>query len=94
MRALGRASEEVVARDRDEIVGRRAELDALRRFNARVREGEAVFVVRGPAGIGKTTVWQAGLALAEEAGCRCLAARPTDVEAGLSFAGLADLLAR
>jgi DNA-binding CsgD family transcriptional regulator len=93
MTALGRAGEGVVARDRDEIVGRRAELDALRRFNARVSDGEAAFVVRGPAGIGKTTVWQAGLALAEEAGCRCLQARPSDVEARLSFAGLADLLA-
>lgn len=93
MTALERAGEGVVARDRDEIVGRRAELDALRRFNARISEGEAAFVVRGPAGIGKTTVWQAGLALAEEAGCRCLSARPSDVEARLSFAGLADLLA-
>jgi DNA-binding CsgD family transcriptional regulator/tetratricopeptide (TPR) repeat protein len=93
MTALGRGGQAVVARDRGEIVGRRAELEALRAFTAGVSEGEVAFVVRGPAGIGKTTVWQAGIALAEAAGLRVLSARPSDVEARLSFAGLADLLA-
>ena len=49
-----------------------------------------VFV--GEAGIGKTALWETGIALAREAGFRVLSARPTDAEVGLSFAALADLL--
>ena len=44
--------------------------------------------VSGPAGIGKTTVWEAGVDLAADRGRRVLVARPAGVEASLSFAGL------
>ncbi len=59
----------------------------------RVSDGAAALAVSGPAGIGKTTVWEAGVALAGARGWRVLVARPAGVEASLSFAGLGDLFA-
>ena len=52
----------------------------------------AALVLAGEAGIGKTTVWRAGLEHARERGMRVLVCRPAESEARLSFAGLADLL--
>ena len=46
----------------------------------------------GEPGIGKTTLWEAGIAAAREQGLRVLAARPSGAEARLSFAALIDLL--
>jgi DNA-binding CsgD family transcriptional regulator len=83
----------LVATDKAVVVGRRSELAVLRSFIERIGEGAAAFVVSGPGGIGKTTVWRTGVALARTAGCRVLVARPSSAEARLSFAGLADLLA-
>ncbi len=74
------------------IVGRRGELDAVERFVARPHHGASAFTICGPAGIGKTTVWQAGVELARSRGFGVLVSRPTGAEASLSFAGLADLL--
>lgn len=45
----------------------------------------------GEAGIGKTTLWEAGADLARELGLRVLVARPSGAEARLSFAALIDL---
>lgn len=72
------------------IVGRDEELAAVSTF----LDGEfpAALVLAGEAGIGKTTVWRAGLEQARERGARVLVARPAESEARLSFAGLADLL--
>ncbi len=75
------------------LVGRRRELALIDAFLTRAAEGAASLAVRGPAGIGKTTVWHAGVALAAERGWRVLVARPAGVEASLSFAGLVDLFA-
>ena len=75
------------------MIGRRRELAAIDAFLARATDGAAGLAIRGPAGIGKTTVWHAGVALAAERGWRVLVARPAGVEASLSFAGLVDLFA-
>jgi len=75
-----------------EVVGRQFELAQLAAFLGRAREGVAVVVLRGPAGIGKTTLWRAGTAMAEERGWRALTARPSEAEATMSFSGLVDLL--
>jgi DNA-binding CsgD family transcriptional regulator len=75
------------------VVGRRSELDAIEAFLARASDGAAAFAVIGPAGIGKTTLWKAGIGLAAERGWRPLVAQPAGVEASLSFAGLVDLFA-
>ncbi len=48
-------------------------------------------VLTGGAGIGKTTLWEAGIHDAAERGLRVLSARASSAEAQLSFAALIDL---
>ena len=45
----------------------------------------------GEPGIGKTTLWEAGVTAARSAGAEVLVARPSESEARLPFAGLIDL---
>jgi DNA-binding CsgD family transcriptional regulator len=71
------------------IVGREEEGAALATFLA----GEArALVLVGEAGMGKTTLWQEGLALSRAAGVRVLAARASEAELQLPYVALADLL--
>ena len=74
------------------IVGREVELAAVERFLDTLTREPAVLVVEGEAGIGKTTVWIEACRLAVERGLRVLQARPTQSEARLSYAALADLV--
>ena len=75
------------------LLGRRAELDAIDDFLGAVDDGaSSVLLLSGPAGIGKTTIWQAGLDAARRRGFTVVSARPTEVETGLAFAALGDLL--
>ena len=46
-----------------DVVGREQELGALHAFLERPLEGPAAFVLEGEAGIGKSTLWLAGVAL-------------------------------
>ena len=48
-------------------------------------------VLTGAPGIGKTTLWEAGIAAARSNGLQVLSASPSDGEARLSFAALIDL---
>ena len=48
-------------------------------------------VLRGEPGIGKTTLWEAGLDGSPASGLRVLVARPSDAESEHAFAGLIDL---
>ena len=73
------------------VVGREAELGAVEAF-LRSERPHAIAIV-GEPGIGKTTLWQAAIEDARGHGARVLIARPTESEARLAFAGLADLLA-
>jgi DNA-binding NarL/FixJ family response regulator len=76
---------------RASIVGREAELELVRRFVE--SDGPAgALVLAGRPGIGKTTLWEAGVGAARELQLRVLAARATDAEAELSFTALGDLL--
>jgi DNA-binding CsgD family transcriptional regulator len=75
-----------------ELIGKAEELSALTGFIEALAEGPRAFLVEGEAGIGKTTVWQAGLQLAAQAGRRALWCRPTGSEAAFSYAALGDLL--
>ena len=74
------------------VVGRRTELEAVERFLGEVRHGPRALAITGPAGVGKTTVWRAGVDHAAALGWRVLVGRPTGAEASLSFAALGDLL--
>jgi len=48
--------------------------------------------ITAPAGMGKTTLWSWAVSRARAGGAIVLVARPAESEAGLSFAGLTDLL--
>src|SRR6476659_5119313 len=73
------------------IVGREPELAALEAF---LDPGGAprAFVLSGEPGIGKTTVWGAGVDAGRRRGLRVLSARGSGAETRLSFAALIDLL--
>jgi DNA-binding CsgD family transcriptional regulator len=74
------------------VVGRDAELASVRDFLSRVADGAAALALEGDAGVGKTTVWEAGLEEADAHGFRVLTARPAESETALSFSGIGDLL--
>jgi len=74
------------------VLGRTAELEQLTAMLDAVVAGPRAVVVEGPAGIGKTTMWQAALQAARARSFTVLAARATQTEATLPFAGLIDLL--
>ena len=74
------------------VVGRDREMAAVAAFLDAVGSGSAGLVLEGAAGIGKTTVWAAGAALAAGRGYTVLSCRPAESEARLSFAALGDLL--
>jgi tetratricopeptide (TPR) repeat protein len=77
-----------------EIVGREHELGRVDAFIRRLLAGPAAsLILEGEAGAGKTALWEAAYGAAGEAGARILAARPHELETGLAFAGIADLLA-
>jgi DNA-binding CsgD family transcriptional regulator len=77
---------------RTHVVGRVDELSRLDAFLDELAEGPAALVLDGASGIGKTTLWDRGVATAVQRGWRVLSIRPAESEATLSFAGLADLL--
>jgi predicted ATPase len=75
-----------------EIVGRDAELASLHAFTGEAEGQAAALVLEGEAGIGKSTLWEAGVEHARAKGLRVLTSRPADAERSLGYAGLADLL--
>src|SRR3954452_8606486 len=75
-----------------DVLGRERDLETLTAFLDAVDEGPAGFVIEGEPGIGKTTLWNAGVAAGGERGYRVLTCRPAGSEVQLSFAALGDLL--
>jgi tetratricopeptide (TPR) repeat protein len=75
-----------------EIVGRDAELASVYGFIDQVEDGAAVLVLDGDAGIGKSTLWLAGVEHARARGLRVLSSRPAEAERALAHVGLGDLL--
>jgi DNA-binding CsgD family transcriptional regulator/tetratricopeptide (TPR) repeat protein len=74
-----------------EIVSREEELASLHAFLGRSEVGPAALVLEGEAGIGKSTLWLAGVAQARALGMRVLSTRPAEAERGLPHVGLGDL---
>lgn len=74
------------------VVGRDAELSAIRAFVGSISEGAAALVLEGEAGMGKTTLWSAGVTFAGEHAPFVLQARPAESELALTFCALGDLL--
>jgi DNA-binding CsgD family transcriptional regulator len=74
------------------LVGREVEIHAVRELLTTTSATSGI-LLEGEAGIGKTALWLAGIAEAEEQGLRVLTTRPVASETGLSHAALGDLLA-
>jgi DNA-binding CsgD family transcriptional regulator len=77
----------------EELVGRERELAELDTFLDRAASGPEFLLLEGEPGIGKTSLWRAGVESARERAFRVLTARPAEAEASLSFAALGDLFA-
>ena len=75
-----------------EIVGRERELDAVERFLDGLGAGAAALLLAGEAGVGKTTIWQQGLAMGRARGLLTLVSRPGELETKLAYAAIGDLL--
>lgn len=74
------------------VIAREEEVAALEAFLDRAATGASVLVLTGEPGVGKTTLWQAGIEEARERSFRVLTASPSAAETGMSFAALGDLL--
>ncbi len=75
-----------------EIVGREEDRATVEAFVGRAEGGASALVLEGEAGIGKSTLWLAGVQVARSRGLRVLLSRPAEAESGLAHAGLGDLL--
>lgn len=75
-----------------ELLGREPALERTRAWIELLGGGGAGLLIVGEPGIGKTSVWSAGAAIAGESGARVLATRPVEAELPLGHAGLGDLL--
>jgi len=74
------------------VVGRTAEVGALRAFVDSVAHAPALLVLEGEVGIGKSALWNEGLRYAGGCEYDVMSCRPVQSEAQLSFTALSDLL--
>jgi DNA-binding CsgD family transcriptional regulator len=75
-----------------EIIGRDEELATVAAFIEEEGDRPAALVLEGQAGIGKSTLWLAGVEHARRRGFRVLSSRPAEAERSLAHTGLSDLL--
>ncbi len=73
------------------IVGREEELALVHTFVEHAGREPAALVLEGDAGIGKSTLWLAGVEHARTRSLRVLSSRPAEAERGLAHVGLGDL---
>jgi DNA-binding CsgD family transcriptional regulator len=76
----------------EETIGRENELAVLERFIEGATAASRALVLEGEPGIGKTTLWKAGLADAAARGFVALPCRPGELETALPYVALSDLL--
>lgn len=74
------------------IIGREQVLAELSRFLSAVPSRPSALLIEGEAGIGKTTIWLAGRAVAADRGYLVLVSRASPAETRLSYMGLRDLV--
>ena len=77
----------------EQVIARRDELHTIAAFVAAVPSGGQAMLLTGDAGIGKTTLWRAGLEQAELNGLRVLVSRTSPSETQTAFACIGDLFA-
>ncbi|HEY7602728.1 MAG TPA: AAA family ATPase [Gaiellaceae bacterium] len=76
----------------ESVVGREHELETVASFLALGTTGGHVLVLEGEAGIGKTTLWRAGVDAARELSHVVLRASPAEREAIFAYSVVSDLL--
>lgn len=76
-----------------EIIGRDVELSVVEAFLDRPAEGPRALVLEGEAGIGKSTLWLAGVEAARERSFGVLVSRPAETETTLANVVLGDMFA-
>ena len=74
------------------LIGRDTELATLRRLIIGIEDEGASVVLRGPAGVGKSSLLRAAAVIARESGALVLTASGVESDAMLPFAGLRQLL--
>jgi len=74
------------------VVGREDEFASIHAFVGRTEPTATALVLEGEAGIGKSTLWLAGVEYARSHGFGVLLSRPAEPERELAHAGLGDLL--
>lgn len=74
-----------------QIIGREVELSSVFAFLDDVPDALSVLALEGEAGIGKSTLWRAGVEHARTRGWRVLSSRPAEAERSLAHLGLGDL---
>ena len=82
-----------VLRGPEALLGRERKLAAVDELLHAARSGFAVLALEGEPGIGKTTVFREALRRATSRQVNVIATNPTEAEAALSLAGLADVFA-
>jgi DNA-binding NarL/FixJ family response regulator len=98
LRTLGRVTSTGLATARHfptppaKLFGREAELQAVSAWIDGIRSAAGSLVISGEAGMGKTALLRAGVALAAGRGWTVLRATPARGDMRLAFAGLADLI--
>ena len=75
------------------LIGRVAELRRVEVFLGAIESGPGALLLEGESGIGKTTLWNRGLAESAARGQRVLRCRPSERETQLAYTALGDLLA-
>ena len=74
-----------------DVVGRTDELTRIAGFVTDPGPGTRVLLLDGVPGVGKTTLWEAGVTLARKHGMRVLTARSSGAETALCFSAVVDL---
>ena len=74
------------------LIGREGPIEQLRRLLLPPYDESRAVLIEGPAGIGKTSLLRAGVAMAEAAGAMTLFARPVETEVTFAYATLGELL--
>ncbi len=74
-----------------QLVGRSEELGEIAGLLS--TQAPVTVVLAGEAGIGKTSLWSAGVAAVASDGRRVLSSRPSEADAAFAFAAVSDLLA-
>jgi AAA ATPase-like protein len=82
------------AASRLEVLGREQEREHIAEFLDEFRRGPAILLIEGEAGIGKTTLWEFGVAQALDRGHTVLVTRAGEADTTLAYTALGTCWSR